>query len=526
MPDFTAISVADMRAVFPTRPETIRGEPTLLKLLRILKYLMECSQTHESSLSVCNLLFLCIPPELYATYTNTIYPLLPADPGVTPNYDHAIDAADRATIKAEFANDKMIYDEVKNMNKALTEEFIALVNRAHTEEFRQNRISHPNQSFRAVFQTFLALYGESDETDQKGNLNRMEADWNPNEGIQKLINQISSGIEYAHFAQQPISDAVAVDIGIRSIMKSGLFSHDYELWQGQLDKSWLNFGVFWKQRTKLKKKTVRAGHLGYGMNATEEAAADEESTRLLEESVSQFGQAHAATQASIKSLTANNSSLTNNVAAAMNMMQQQMNNMQSSMQNLAMAGMNQKPATQPHAQQHQFQFPPKHQNQPPPQQYYPPPQYPQQQQQHQQQQQQGGRGGGRGGRGRGGGRGGRGRGHQGGRGGYNAQYQQNNQGQQFIAPPNPNKFYDNEEYCHTHGADIPDGHNSGTCGRPGPNHQWAATRHNAMGGTAKASHKVNMPSGRTLTPCVGCAPPRNSQSNYQQWGNYGGQYGM
>ena len=134
MPDFTAISVADMRAVFPTRPEMIRGEPTLLELLRILKYLMECSQTHESSLSVCNLLFLCIPPELYATYTNTIYPLLPADPGVTPNYDNAIDAADRATIKAEFANDKMIYDEVKNMNKALTEEFIALVNRAHTED--------------------------------------------------------------------------------------------------------------------------------------------------------------------------------------------------------------------------------------------------------------------------------------------------------------------------------------------------------------------------------------------------------
>jgi hypothetical protein len=43
MPDYTPTSVADMRAVFPDRPETIQNEPTLLELLRVLKYLMDCS---------------------------------------------------------------------------------------------------------------------------------------------------------------------------------------------------------------------------------------------------------------------------------------------------------------------------------------------------------------------------------------------------------------------------------------------------------------------------------------------------
>jgi hypothetical protein len=165
MPNYTPTSVADMRAVFPESPASIQGEPTLVKLLRILKYLMDCSQTNESSISDCNLLFLCIPPELYATYTNTIYPLLPLDPGVTPNYFGANDAAARATVKAQFESAKKIYLECKNMNKSLTEEFLSLVPQLYTKEFKSARLGNPNLSFRDVFQQFLTLYGESDKND-------------------------------------------------------------------------------------------------------------------------------------------------------------------------------------------------------------------------------------------------------------------------------------------------------------------------------------------------------------------------
>ena len=275
MPDYSPTNVADMRAVFPDKPVAITQEPTLLELLRILKYLMDCSQTHETTISDCNLLFLCIPPELYATYTNTAYPLLPLDPGVTPNYFGANDAAARATVKAQFENASKLFQECKNMNKSLTEEFLSLVSPLYTEEFKKARIGNPNISFRDVFQQFLSLYGESDETDRKENKDRMEAEWHPNDGIQRLISQIADGIEYAHFAGQAIPDAEAIDIGIRVVMKCGLFIHDYELWQQEHDKSWLNFKIFWKSHVRIKKKTVRAGQLGYGMNAEEVPTTDD-----------------------------------------------------------------------------------------------------------------------------------------------------------------------------------------------------------------------------------------------------------
>ena len=150
------------------------------------------------------------------------------------------------------------------MNKALTEEFLALVLPLYMKEFKAPCIGNSNMSFRDVFQHFLTLYGELDENDRKLNKDRMETDCHPNGGIQKFISNIADGIEYAHFVHQAIPDAEAIDIGIRVIMQYDLFAHNYKLWQQEHDKSRLNFKVFWKNRSKLKKKTVRAGNLRFG----------------------------------------------------------------------------------------------------------------------------------------------------------------------------------------------------------------------------------------------------------------------
>ena len=147
MPDYTPTSVANMRTVFPEIPEAIKQEPTHLELLRILKYLMDCSQTQESTISDCNLLFLCIPLELYATYTNTAYPNQPLDPGIVPIYFGTNDTAARAMVKAQFENAKQLFTECKNMNKALTEEFLALIPPLYTEEFKKTCTGNPNILF-------------------------------------------------------------------------------------------------------------------------------------------------------------------------------------------------------------------------------------------------------------------------------------------------------------------------------------------------------------------------------------------
>ena len=47
----------------------------------------------------------------------------------------------------------------------------------------------------------------------------MEADWNFNDGIKALINQINTGLRYATSKRYPISNPETVDIAMRMVLK-------------------------------------------------------------------------------------------------------------------------------------------------------------------------------------------------------------------------------------------------------------------------------------------------------------------
>ena len=52
------------------------------------------------------------------------------------------------------------------------------------------------------------------------------------------------------------------------------------------------------------------------------------------------------------------------------------------------------------------------------------------------------------------------------------------------------KYFNNLNYCWTHGHDVEDWHNSSTRPDPKRGHQFDATNQNTMNGSRKAAHKV------------------------------------
>ena len=58
----------------------------------------------------------------------------------------------------------------------------------------------------------------------------------------------------------------------------------------------------------------------------------------------------------------------------------------------------------------------------------------------------------------------------------------------------PYKCFENWNYCHTHGGDVNNNHMSQTCSRPGPAHNWQASRQNTMAGSTSDMHKTILPS--------------------------------
>ena len=80
--------------------------------------------------------------------------------------------------------------------------------------------------------------------------------------------------------------------------------------------------------------------------------------------------------------------------------------------------------------------------------------------------------------------------------------QQYGQQQQYCqpAPPegqafnrsNPVKRVNNWNYCHTHGFDIEDHHNSSNCQNPGQYYVWTVMRANPCNGSRRKMHKTQL----------------------------------
>ena len=74
----------------------------------------------------------------------------------------------------------------------------------------------------------------------------MEADWKSNNGVEALINQISTGLRHATFTGYPISNQETVDITMHIVLKKGLFREAYATWHAKdpAERTWYNFLQF------------------------------------------------------------------------------------------------------------------------------------------------------------------------------------------------------------------------------------------------------------------------------------------
>ncbi len=72
--------------------------------------------------------------------------------------------------------------------------------------------------------------------------------------------------------------------------------------------------------------------------------------------------------------------------------------------------------------------------------------------------------------------------------------------QQPPRHPTPYKYWENRNYCHTHGGNVDDAHMSATCGNRGLTHNPNASHANIMGGSIAGMHKTILPLARGHTP--------------------------
>jgi len=84
----------------------------------------------------------------------------------------------------------------------------------------------------------------------------------------------------------------------------------YEKWLAETNKSLLDFKRFWRAKLRLRIKTGDiAGTFGYGMNASEITAAEENADHEPKEAINGYGAAHATAQAALNSMVNTDTSI-------------------------------------------------------------------------------------------------------------------------------------------------------------------------------------------------------------------------
>ncbi len=189
-------------------------------------------------------------------------------------------------------------NDVVNMNAALIDAFLDLIPVAFKQAYEQKRMEDPNAIFREMFDCFIFKYGRTSAEDCEANHTVMASEWHPSMGFELLAARLLCGATFANLAKYPINDNDIVDIGIRVLHQTGLFSEEHKTWilcgnDATKTNDFTAFRTFWADavNTASFTATLASSH-GYGM------AAAEDNSSALTDAVSNFGAAYVATQES------------------------------------------------------------------------------------------------------------------------------------------------------------------------------------------------------------------------------------
>ena len=282
-----------MLSCFPAAPPKINGEPTTWELIRVLQHLILCGQTHEVDYCKNNLLFLVIQENIWSQFSEEAWPAEPMEPKNNgPVFTNGMDAWAAAKLKNTWEYENKMANDSKEMNKALIECFISLLDSNYHVKFTREFIKNPAVAFKEVFRYYTEQYGSTDRDDWLKNEQRMKAEWHLSQGFHLLVNQLEEELLYGSMIGAPVDDKRVVDIGLNCVKRCGLLSTAYGEWITKEDQSFEQYKEFWKLKCDLLCKTTQAA-AQYGYDGDVVQGDDDWS---FQQTVDQFTEVHNVTQ--------------------------------------------------------------------------------------------------------------------------------------------------------------------------------------------------------------------------------------
>ena len=142
---------ATMIAAFPAAISPVIGEPNARELIRVLRHLIQCAQSHNVDYCRQNLLFLCVPENAWPHFSADDWPDRPTDPGPCPIFLDTNTVSQNANARNAWDYAKMCHQDCMQMNAALVERFLSLVEPQYCDEVNDELVNNPGVEFIEFF---------------------------------------------------------------------------------------------------------------------------------------------------------------------------------------------------------------------------------------------------------------------------------------------------------------------------------------------------------------------------------------
>ena len=148
------------------------------------------------------------------------------NPGDIPNYLGAQEAGHQAMLWHNSFCQKKWFNDASTMNSSLIDRFLTLLHTTFTAEYKLIRTGNCKQIFQECFQWFLTKYTNINEVDCTAKEAAMTQPWNPADGFETLVVQLTKGLIFAGYAGAPISDVNVVDMEVGLTLDTGLYAEE------------------------------------------------------------------------------------------------------------------------------------------------------------------------------------------------------------------------------------------------------------------------------------------------------------
>jgi len=292
----------------PTLPR-IEGIPSFASINELQIKLNANAASVQSDLGDGNLglLYLTVTPTVFNTLSDTAF-VEPANPGQVPIVPAGTSTANAAHIRRLFDEDRRVFREYHNTDRALKSQLIATVDEMYIKALRNRVTGYAQVTTRQLLQHLFDTYGRLNPQDLKLNTDRMNVPYDIHSPIENLFEQIEDAVYIASTAHAPFNDNQIVNTAYTLIADTNSVEQSCREWRRrpEAEKTWPNFKLHFSDAHRdYRESTNQSRHTFHAANVQETEDTSLETAQAL----ANLASATAADRATFASLTAVNEQL-------------------------------------------------------------------------------------------------------------------------------------------------------------------------------------------------------------------------